>query len=65
LFSYCIIFNVRNIGRIRTGIGKYVFADGNVYEGKFELGKFNGPGVLTYSNGVMYEGEFKDDCRHG
>ena len=25
----------------------------------------NGSGILYYSNGLCYEGEFKDGCRHG
>ncbi len=35
------------------------------YIGSFENGKFNGQGKLTYSNGDTYEGEFKDNKKHG
>ena len=38
--------------------------DGYVYEGEFEMGKFNGRGHLKKGN-FVYDGEFKNDYRHG
>jgi hypothetical protein len=35
------------------------------YEGIFEDGVFNEKGTLTFSNGDVYEGEFKNGKRHG
>ena len=32
--------------------------DGEVYEGEFANGNYNGHGKLEYSDGEMYEGDF-------
>jgi hypothetical protein len=51
------------------GTGKYFYADGRVYEGKFEGGKKQGYGVMTWTKGPKkgekYEGEWKDDKMDG
>jgi hypothetical protein len=39
--------------------------EGNVYEGDFEKGKFNGYGHYKMCNGDIYIGEFKDGLFHG
>ena len=31
----------------------------------FEMGKKNGKGVLTFLNGEVYDGHFKNDLKHG
>lgn len=36
-----------------------------VFSGFWKKGKYNGHGVLTGVNKHKYEGEFKDDLRHG
>ncbi len=36
-----------------------------MYEGFFAYDKKNGPGVLRYSNGDIYVGEFVSEKRHG
>ena len=33
----------------------------NIYKGDFKNGKFEGRGVVSFSNGDSYEGEFRDD----
>jgi hypothetical protein len=48
----------------RHGRGKETDAEGNVFDGQFENGDFV-KGKVQYSNGDIYVGEFKDDCRHG
>lgn len=45
-------------GDCQTGTGKYQDASGNVYEGGFEEGKFNGKGKLTLASGDICEGWF-------
>lgn len=35
------------------------------YEGAFRGGKKNGPGKMTYRDGTVYEGEFKDNAIEG
>lgn len=39
--------------------------DGGIYEGKFEDGKPNGQGTLTFRNGAKYVGEFKRGMWNG
>jgi len=49
--------------RINWQFGKK--KDGDRYEGEFKKGKFNGNGVLYYSNKSYYKGEFQDDAKEG
>ena len=39
--------------------------NGDVYEGTFKNGKFNGQGVLTCSDGSSYTGEWVNDLQQG
>ena len=42
--------------------GKYIFENGEYYEGKFKNDLRNGQGILYYKNGnIKYEGEFIND----
>lgn len=41
--------------------GRKDFADGSYYEGDLVQGVINGHGVLRWSNGDVYEGDFKDE----
>ena len=43
------------------GQGKLIFPDGTFYEGNWLQGKFNGKGILKYSNGISLEGIFLMD----
>ncbi|MEZ4825141.1 MAG: hypothetical protein R3C61_02435 [Bacteroidia bacterium] len=45
-------------GDCQTGTGKYQDASGNVYEGGFENGVFNGRGTLTLVSGDICSGWF-------
>ena len=38
---------------------------GAKYEGDFVMGRFEGYGVMTYSNRSEYKGEWKNDEKHG
>ena len=40
-------------------------ADGNVYEGEFKAGKYEGRGVFRHADGDVYEGEFKAGFAEG
>ena len=51
-------------GRFK-GKGKYIFSNGDYYEGDFFNGNFEGKGKMTKSNGSYYEGEWKQDKRNG
>lgn len=55
---------VDSSGKITAGKLKY--KDGETYEGAFNSsGKRNGKGVCIGVDGSKYEGEYKDDLRHG
>ena len=48
------------------GLGKMVYnRDGQVYDGEWKEGRWNGKGTLNSANGDVYEGEFLNDQRHG
>lgn len=42
-----------------------IYANGDVYEGQWYLGKRNGYGVLTKRNGDHFEGKWVNDKREG
>ena len=48
-----------------NGYGKYIYADGAVYEGEFKNNMAHGKGKMTDADGETYEGEFKEGERHG
>ena len=48
-----------------TGEGVLLFSNGDVYEGNFLDGDFDGHGKLTFYNGDVYEGDFVDGERTG
>lgn len=37
-------------------IGKYFFKNGNIYEGEFLDGRFNGKGIYLWTDGEYYNG---------
>ena len=55
----------RNAAGQCEGRGKYVFADGAVYEGEFKAGKAEGRGKHRTAVGDVYEGELKAGKREG
>ena len=52
-------------GNCVKGKGKYIYANGNIYEGDFINSKREGKGVLTIKGVEVYEGELKNDQRNG
>ena len=40
-------------------------ANGDIYEGEFKNGKFDGCGNETLQNGNSYLGEWKNDLKNG
>lgn len=49
----------------RNQIGRWVYADGSVYEGEVRNNKRHGKGVLTFINHAVYEGEWFDGQMQG
>ncbi|MBP9888749.1 MAG: protein kinase [Leptospiraceae bacterium] len=48
-------------GNCKSGVGKYVYETGNIFEGEFRNGKKNGKGeYFIYSTKSKYEGNFLD-----
>ena len=47
-------------GDIEDGQRTVRYPNGDVYEGGFEDGLFNGYGKYTFANGDVYEGEWRD-----
>lgn len=47
---------------IPHGKGKYVYTDGNIYEGDWVDGKRHGKGKYTFVDGNVYEGDWVDDA---
>jgi len=37
------------------------YSDGSIYEGEFLLGKKHGKGTMTYPDGKVKKGKWKDD----
>ncbi len=52
-------------GNCYTGIGTYLYPSGAKFSGHFQKGKINGYGRLVFSDGRIYEGEWKDHYRKG
>ncbi len=52
-------------GNCVNGIGKMVYANGDIYEGDFVNGKKQGQGTFTFKNGQAYFGRFFDNLRNG
>jgi len=48
-----------------TGKGKYVFPNGDVYEGDYLNGIPHGKGRYTFLNGEVFEGEYLNGLQHG
>jgi hypothetical protein len=47
------------------GLGTFVFANGNRYEGDFKDDTKSGFGTLHYANGEEYSGGWLNDMAHG
>ena len=49
-----------------NGFGKHTWADGDIYEGKWQNGLMHGKGgTYTFSNGSVYSGEFQNGDFNG
>lgn len=58
------IGNFDSVGN-KTGFGKMLYANGNVYEGEWKNNLKNGQGKQSYKDGSSYEGEWKDNKIEG
>jgi hypothetical protein len=52
-------------GDCNKGIGKYVYSNGDVYEGNWLDSKRSGLGKLNNTNGDTYDGMWQNDQFHG
>ncbi|MCP9235117.1 caspase family protein [Lewinella sp. JB7] len=52
-------------GNCYDGQGILRFADGALYSGNFQAGKFEGSGTLTYPDGSVYTGNFHQQLQSG
>ena len=53
------------VKRLLGGNYRVEYEDGAFYVGEMRNGKLNGMGSMTYTDGTIYDGIFKDDLRHG
>ena len=47
------------------GRGKYIYPDGEIYEGDYKRGIKQGFGKVKFNNGNIYEGPFNNGLPHG
>ncbi|XAR55601.1 1-phosphatidylinositol-4-phosphate 5-kinase [Bertholletia excelsa] len=52
-------------GSVPHGSGKYIWADGCMYEGEWKRGKASGKGKFSWPSGATYEGDFKSGRMEG
>lgn len=52
-------------GNVPHGSGKYLWADGCIYEGDWRKGKASGKGKFSWPSGATFEGEFKSGRMEG
>lgn len=52
-------------GNVPHGSGKYLWADGCMYEGEWWKGKASGKGKFSWPSGATFEGEFKSGRMEG
>ena len=50
---------------LKQGLGKKVYANGDVYEGLWRAGKCEGPGRYRWRNRNEYDGEWRAGRMHG
>lgn len=53
------------LGSVPHGSGKYLWADGCMYEGDWKKGKATGKGRFSWPSGATYEGEFRSGRMEG
>ena len=65
----CFLFNFSLAqclsGDCQTGMSKYRFKNGALYEGEMSYGKIHGLGTLKFANGDVYKGYWKMNKREG
>ena len=49
------------IGGVRQGQGKYIWTDGDHYDGEWYNDKRHGWGKMTWAKGGAWEGEYRED----
>jgi hypothetical protein len=53
-------------GDLPHGVGRFLFSNGDEYDGPFHMGEMHGPGAMvTEADGSVYKGEFQQNLRHG
>lgn len=51
--------------KLKSGKGKYIWADGREYNGEWKNDIQNGKGQLVHANGVVFQGEWVDGAKNG
>ncbi|HEY3387501.1 MAG TPA: caspase family protein [Saprospiraceae bacterium] len=64
-FLFTISFAQCLSGDCQTGMSKYRFKNGALYEGEMSYGKIHGLGTLKFANGDVYKGYWKMNKREG
>ena len=52
-------------GEIEGNGFRYFSGTGNQYSGQFHMGEFHGKGVMKYTDGSVYEGEWNRNKKEG
>ena len=60
-----LLVNGEFLGKFHTGFAEIKYQDWSVYVGYYKDFKKNGAGILTFSNGDYYEGDFVNDIKDG
>ena len=50
---------------VKEGYGKYIYGNGDRYEGNFIDGSKEGQGKVYWKSGEIFEGGMKSDMMHG